>query len=176
MWGHWWKKLLKHLLIWYLLLSSTGTNTLHTHTHATHTPTHAHLSFVLLSQAQIGLCVCGCMYVCVRGGSSCFSKGGGVHDTNDDHRPRAAMRRADFFFAYFDVLCVWCPSRVACEPMCVFAYACVSEPRSVRADFFLLFWCPSRVAASRFFLLFWCPSRVAASRFFLHYCPDNPAA
>ena len=26
--------------------------------------------------------------------------------------------------------------------------------------FFLLFWCPSRIAASRFFLLFWCPSRV----------------
>ena len=32
LWGQWWKKLLKHLLILYLLLSSTHTN-IHTHTH-----------------------------------------------------------------------------------------------------------------------------------------------
>ena len=58
LWGQWWKKLLTHLLVWYLLLSCTHTNT-QTHTH-THT-----LQFLYLCHTQIGLCVFVCMYVCV---------------------------------------------------------------------------------------------------------------
>ena len=44
LWGQWWKKLLKHLSIWYVLLSSTRTNTqTRSQTNKqTHTQTHTH--------------------------------------------------------------------------------------------------------------------------------------
>ena len=67
LWGQRWKKLLKHLLIWYLLLSSTRINTQTRTQSCTHTNTHtrAHTLILYLCHTLTLACVCGCMYVCV---------------------------------------------------------------------------------------------------------------
>ena len=65
LWGQWWKKLMKHLLIWYVLLSSTGTNThtcTQTNTHTTHAHTRTLKFCINVTHSNwlvcVGVCVC----------------------------------------------------------------------------------------------------------------------